>query len=290
MAITSAIIDSRESAAVKRLTFGGIPTTVMALDAGDLMATCDDGSILLIERKTPSDLLSTLGKKRFFPQVERMIEVTPWCYIVITGQLYRNRDGNVTVKGAGHTGWNYDSVQGALLTAQEMGCSVVYCGPDDYEAAVIRLCNRDRSVERVQPARETVLLSEGEQVIAALPGIGPERMTALAKLGSPARMLEWLTDLEDGAKVPGVAEGTRRKASRALGLGEGERLTIALYNCREASYTPNGGFIAAADRAAMEYLEGVAEKDTQYKEDIEEYNHERTLGLGRIGKIESNVI
>ena len=255
--ITSAIIDSRESTAVKRLTFGEIPTTVMALEAGDLMAVCDDAAILLIERKTPSDLLSTLGKKRFFPQIERMITITPWCYVVITGQLYRNRDGNVTVKGAGHTGWNYDSVQGALLTAQEMGIGVIYCGPDDYEEAVIRLCNRDRSVKRVQPARETALLSEGEQVIAALPGIGPERVQELAKLGSPARMLEWLTDLEDTVKIPGIADGIRQKASRALGLGEGERLTIALYNCRESSYTPNGGFIAAADVAAIQYLEEV---------------------------------
>jgi len=244
--ITSAIIDSRESTAVKRLTFGGIPTTVMALDAGDLMATCDDGSILLIERKTPSDLLSTLGKKRFFPQVERMIEVTPWCYVVITGQLYRNRDGNVTVKGAGHTGWNYDSVQGALLTAQEMGVGVIYCGPDDYEEAVIRLCNRDRGTKRVQPARETGLLSEGEQVIAALPGIGPERVQALAQFGNPAVMLEWLTDLGTMIKVPGLADGIKRKVIAALGLDEGYKLFVIPQEAK-AFYLPSGDFIATSD-------------------------------------------
>ena len=259
MAITSAIIDSRESAAVKRLTFGGILTTVMALDAGDLMPVCDDGSILLIERKTPSDLLSTLGKKRFFPQIERMIEVTPWCYVVITGQLYRNRDGNVTVKGAGHTGWNYDSVQGALLTAQEMGVGVIYCGPDDYEEAVIRLCNRDRGTKRVQPARETALLSEGEQVIAALPGIGPVRVAALVDALGPnvAGILEWLTNLEDKRKVAGVEDGTTHAVKTALGL-EGEILKVLPWTAQECSYTPNGGFIAAADVAAIHYLEEVS--------------------------------
>ena len=255
MAITSAIIDSRESAAVKRLTFGLSEKPAIAkLDEGDILCVTDDLCQVLIERKTPSDLLSTLGKKRLYPQIERMLKVTPWCYLVITGQLYRNRDGNVTVKGAGHTGWNYDSVQGALLTAQELGCSVVYCGPDDYEAAVIRLCNRDRSVKRVQPARETALLTEGEQAIAALPGIGYERVQALAKLGSPAQMLEWLTNLDETTKIPGVADGTKRKVITALGLGH-ERLAIEPIDCTEYSYTPNGGYIAAANRLAMEYLE-----------------------------------
>jgi ERCC4-type nuclease len=257
--ITSAIIDSRESAVVKRLTFGGIPTTIMALDAGDVLCVTDDACQILIERKTPSDLLSTLRSKRFFPQVERMLEVTPWCYVVITGQLYRDRDGLVTVKGAGHTGWNYDSVQGALLTAQEMGAGVLYCGPDDYEATVIRICNRDRGTVRVKPPREGYLLKDGEAALAALPGIGPERVQALVDaLGSPGTILEWLTDLENKHQVPGVGDGTKRAVKAALGL-EGELLKIIPWTAQESSYTPNGGFIAAGDELAMQFLKEASE-------------------------------
>ena len=258
MGITSAIIDSRESATVKRLTFGLSERPAIAkLDAGDVLCLTDDLCQILIERKTPGDLLSTLRKKRFFPQIERMLEVTPWCYVVITGQLYRDRDGKVTVKGAGHTGWNYDSVQGALLTAQELGCGVIYCGPDDYEQAVIRLCNRDRGTKRVQPARETVLLTEGEQAIAALPGLGFGRIQALESLKTPAVMLEWLTDLENPTKLVGVSNGIKRQVIKALGL-EGERLAIIPTTCIESSYTPNGGFIAACDDLAIQYLKEVS--------------------------------
>ena len=240
--ITSAIIDSRESAAVKRLKFGGVPTMVMALDAGDLMAQTDDGAQVLIERKTPSDLLSTLRKKRFLPQIEKMTGITPWTYIVITGQLYRGQDGHVNVKGIGRTGWNYDSVQGALLTAQEMGAGVVYCGPDDYEGAVIRLCNRDRDTVRVKPPRAGYLLKDGEAALAALPGIGPERVQALmVEFSTVGDALEWLTDLQAPKKIAGIAEKTKIAVRVALGL-EGEKLFTVPQDC-QALYTPSGHFV-----------------------------------------------
>ena len=256
--ITSAIIDTREPKdTIQKMTFGGVPTLIMPLDAGDVMATCSDGATVLIERKTPDDFLGTLAAGRLFPQVERMVKITPWSYVVITGQFYRLRTGNVKIGGR-ETGWNWDAVQGALLSIQEMGCGVIHCNDGDFEQAVIRLCNRDRSVKRVQPARETALLSEGEQVIAALPGIGHERVEALAKLGSPAVMLEWLTNLRDSLKVSGVTDGTKKRVKTALGLGDDERLRIIFEDCVEFCYTPNGGCIAAANPAAMEYLEEVS--------------------------------
>ena len=66
-----------------------------------------------------------------------------------------------------------------------------------------------------------------------------------------------MTDLTDAYKVDGVADGTKKRTIAALGL-DGERLAIVPSTCIETSYTPNGGFIAAADQLAMEYLEGVA--------------------------------
>jgi ERCC4-type nuclease len=237
--ITNAIIDTRGEPDWNL----GAPTLKMPLDAGDVMCSCDDGNTVLIERKTPSDFLSTLAASRLFPQVARMIEITPWSYIVITGIFYRKRGGVVTVDGR-ITGWNYDAIEGAKLTCQEMGAGVIHCGSDDFEDAVIRLCNRDRSTKRITPPRETALLTEGEAAIAALPGIGYERVQALAKLGSPARMLEWLTDLEDSVKIPSVADGTKRKVIKALGLA-GEKLAIVHKSVRPF-YLPDGEFIATS--------------------------------------------
>lgn len=251
--ITSAIIDTREPDHIKALNFGVVRIT-FALDAGDVLCTCSDGCTVLIERKTPDDFLGTLAKDRLFPQVARMVKVTPWSYVIITGQFYRLRTGKVKVGGR-ETGWNWDAVQGALLTCQEMGVGVIHCHDGDFEQAVIRLCNRDRSIKRITPPRETTLLTEGEAAIAALPGIGFERVQTLSKLGSPAVVLEWLTDLDNTTKVPGVAEGTKRKVIAALGLGQ-ERLRIMPEGCECSSYTPNGGIIAAADLLAMDYLEG----------------------------------
>lgn len=252
--ITSAIIDTREPEHIQALTFGNVPTIAIALDAGDVLCTTDDACQILIERKTPSDLLGTLAKKRLFPQMARMLEVTPWCYLVITGLLYRDRDGHVTVGGQGHTGWRYADVQGALATVQEMGVTVLHCHETDFEQTVIRICNRDRGTVRVKPPREAYMLKDGEAALAALPGIGPERVQALVKeLGSVGTILEWLTNLEDKRTVPGVADGTKQAVKRALGL-EGELLKIIPWTAQESSYTPNGGFIAAADQTAMDYL------------------------------------
>jgi len=256
--ITSAIIDSREPAHIQALTFGGVPTISLVLDAGDVLAATDDACQVLIERKTPSDLLGTLASKRLFPQMTRMLDVTPWSYLVITGILYRDRDGMVTVGGQGHTGWRYADVQGALLTVQEMGIGVLTCGSDDeFEQTVIRICNRERGTVRVKPPREAYMLKDGEAALAALPGIGPERVQALVKeLGSVATVLEWLTNLEDKRQVPGVASGIKQGVKAALGLN-GELLKVIPWTAQESSFTPNGGFIAASDKLAMQYLEEV---------------------------------
>ncbi len=255
MSITSAIIDTREPQHIQQLTFGGVPTIPMALDAGDVLAATDDACQILIERKTPSDLLGTIAKKRLFPQMTKMLEVTPWAYLVITGLLYRDRDGMVTVGGQGHTGWRYADVQGALLTCQEMGIGVLTCGGDDeFEQTVIRLCNRDRGTVRIKPPREGYLLRNGEAALAALPGIGTERVQALTDaFGSFGAILEWLTNLEDHRSVPGVASGIKQTVKRALGL-EGELIKIIPWTAQESSFTPNGGFIAAGDELAMQFL------------------------------------
>lgn len=225
--IASVIVDSREPTWVQGLTFGGSPVAVTALDAGDAMVATTDGAILVVERKTPSDLLSTIRSERLFPQCIRMRETSTWAYLVVTGILYCDAEGYVHARGIGDTKWNWDAVQGALLTCQELGVGVLqYRADEDFEGAVIRLVHRERGPVNTK-ARDGHILSAGEACLAALPGIGMERVGNLIRYcGSPAWALTWLTELDSPDRVPGIGSETKRKARAELGLDNGLALSV----------------------------------------------------------------
>ena len=220
MSIASCVIDSREPTYIQSLTFGGVPTAVTALDAGDLLLACDDGALIAVERKTVEDLLGTMREDRLMPQMQRLRQESEWVYLVICGSLSGGNAGRTYANGK-ETGWSWWSIQGALLTVQELGISIVYVPSEiEYEQAIIRLGNRERGPVRVRPPREAVLVSEGETILASLPGVGPERAKALLDYcGSPAWALAYLTD--DGWVGPnaaGIGSGIRTKVRLALGL------------------------------------------------------------------------
>jgi len=230
MSIVAAIIDSREPAWVQRLTFGGAMVACSPLDAGDLLATCDDGALLAVERKTPSDLLGSIRDDRLWAQLAGMRKVTPWAYLVITGDLRCSTDGKVLTDSRG-TAWNWASVQGALLQAQEMGVFVVQCaGDDDYEPAVLRLAARSHKPEMVvPPAREAIPMSPAERILQSLPGIGLERAKAVLKYcGTVAWALNFLTSPDPvfDDKVPGIGPATKRAVRQALGLQDDEEMAV----------------------------------------------------------------
>lgn len=245
MGISAVMIDSREPAWAQFLTFGGVPTAVVMLDAGDLQIVCDDNALLGIERKTASDLLNTLRDDRLFPQLVRLRESTPWAYLVISGELAPGPAGKCLVDGY-QTGWNWASVQGALLTCQEIGVHVLHVATDaDYEAAVIRLANRDRSQLRIGPARDATLTGQAETILAALPGIGAERaQTLLNHCGTPAAAITYLTT-DDRNDIAGIGYQTKTKIRRALGLRWDEELSIAVRQTDQ-----NGNLIPEKERIA----------------------------------------
>jgi len=218
--------DSREAEWVKQLTFGGIPTTVTYLEQGDAMVACDDEKMLLIERKTPSDFLNSLRDERLLPQLTDMLIMTRWCYLVITGEFLRGSNGSV-VTDRGETGWSYAAVQGALLTIQEMGIFVIFCGGDeDYEGCILRLGNRDRREDLLlKPPKLPQILSAQEAVLASFPGVGIERLkTILDYCGTPAWSLVALTD--PTTAIPGIPGNVKIKVRAALGLQENEQIGI----------------------------------------------------------------
>lgn len=228
MAIQSVMIDQREPDHVKNMRFGGVPVAVTLLPAGDIWIATDD-AMLCIERKTPDDFLNSLRDDRVFGQCAALREHTSWAYLLITGPFLRGADNRVITGRV--TGWDYNAVQGALLTIQEMGIGVVHAaGEHDLENAVQRLANRQRGAVRISPARQMRFLSESEAIIAALPGIGPERLdtiNAVWPLNEYAYMaLLALTDYDPAAwDLPGIGEGTIRRIRKALGLPDEVFLT-----------------------------------------------------------------
>lgn len=226
--LQAAMIDSREPAWVQKLKFGGAPCVVTALEFGDLWATTDDGAMVCVERKTPTDLLGSIKDNRLFSQCAGMRQKTPWAYLIVTGVLRATRDGKV-IADERITGWAWDSVAGALLTCQELGVGVVHTTTEgEYEAAVLRLASRKHGEEYiVSPKMDSRAMSHAEQVLTSLPGVGWQRATDLlaAFNGRACEALAWLTWLGTFGEGPaGIGNGTKAGVRKALGLAEDEEL------------------------------------------------------------------
>jgi ERCC4-type nuclease len=225
--ITAIMVDQREPDWVKALKFGGAPRMITLLEAGDFLVTTDSGALLSIERKTPADFLASIADGRIFNQVHGMKQLTPWTYILITGPFTPDARGMIALEG-NPTGWNWGSVQGALLQCQEMGAFVVYAaGDEDLESAVLRLGEHERGPIKVRQEREQLTISVAEQILTALPGIGEQKAAALLKYaGTAGWALCYLTDPEFEKEVQGIGKITKQHIREALQLAEGEVISV----------------------------------------------------------------
>lgn len=228
MTIAQVVIDAREPAHVRRLTFGGLPVEASTqLDAGDIWALTDDAAIVAIERKTVSDLANTLRDDRLFGQISRLRALTPWAYLLVSGVMTPLANGGTAIDGRS-SAWDYNALQGALLTVQELGVHVVtIAGDHEIEAAVLRLANRTRGDVRIDPVRRTVQMSEQEAILVGFPGIGSDKAQAiLGHCGTAAWALTALTTLDSKLSGVGVGQTIRHRVRRALGLRENEVLHV----------------------------------------------------------------
>lgn len=229
--ILGVLIDQREPEWVRRLAFdgagGGSPAAVVTLlPAGDVQVATSDGCILVIERKTTDDLLSSIGDGRLFEQAARMLELSRWSYIVVCGDLQRHDSGRV-ITSSGLSGWDYASVAGALLTVQEMGVMVVHCGVHEFEAAVLRLVRRTRGEMPLTPARAPRWIDAGQLLLSSLPGIGQERAERiLSYTGTAAAALQFLSDEDGKDRIHGVGPVLKRNVRSALGLPDWAMLAV----------------------------------------------------------------
>lgn len=235
MCITACIVDSREPEWMQKLSFGGIPTTVTMLDTGDIWATTDDGCFLQIERKTPDDFLGSLKEERLFSQMARLvddrlndqaagIQETHWPYLVITGLFQRDTNGHVVTER--QTGWSWNSLQGALLSIQEMGVFVVQCdGDEHFEETIIKLGERKRDpIQKILPARPPTILGRDLSLLCSLPGIGLDRAQELLRFtdGNLTHAFMALTDLS--CNIPGVGPSIQRSVKHLFRLADDEML------------------------------------------------------------------
>lgn len=219
MTLAAVILDSREPTWVQELTFGDAPVSVAPLTAGDAWLAVEDAAII-VERKTFGDLLGSIQDGRLFDQAARMVRLSPWCYLVVHGELgdargYKNE-------------WGKHRVEGALATVQQMGVVVVRVGSLclDYHDALLWLAGRKRGEVRITPRREAVMQSPGERVLCALPGISEIRAQALLDhCGTAVWALTYLTD-EGGGKVRGIGPATKEAARQALGLEDNQILAV----------------------------------------------------------------
>ena len=227
MTLSAVLLDSREPPWVQSLTFGDVPARVDTLTAGDAWLLVED-TILVVERKTFSDLLGSIQDGRLFDQAARMVELSPWCYLVVQGLGRLSREGDL-VAYAGGAAWPVHRIEGALATVQQLGVAVVHIGAlhQNYHDALLWLASRKRGdVEIAAPRRKAVMQSPGERILCALPGISEVRAQALLDhCGTAAWALTFLTN-EGGGKVHGVGPATKAAARQALGLEDNQILTV----------------------------------------------------------------
>jgi hypothetical protein len=147
-----------------------------------------------------------------------------WPYLVITGNLTATANGAVATEHR-ESAWSFASIQGALLSIQEMGVFIAQCtGDSDYEACILRLGNRERkSVQYILPPRPPHQLGPGVGIIASLPGVGVDRALDILRWAgnSPAVALSGLTDLAIQAPI---GNAYRKKIRQVLGLKENQQL------------------------------------------------------------------
>ena len=222
MTLKAVILASTEPASIKALDYG-VPVLTQALPCGDAWLATDN-TTLVIERKTLSDLLASIRDGRLFDQAARMVSQSKWCYEVVT-ELPVVRSGYIFLSGK-MTEWKWASVQGALLTLQEIGVEVIWW-QDGYVECLKWLAGRDRDTVHVKPQkRDIIMQSPAETILCALPDIGDGRASALLKhCGTAAFALQFVTG-DGGGSVPGIGPGVKAAVRNALGLDDS--LTLAV--------------------------------------------------------------
>lgn len=216
----------------------GIDVIVSRLDAGDAWIIAGK-DIVIVERKTPNDLLGSIKDERIFMQAAKMRELSQWSYIYIQGMLVPDRHGYVLAdyeididsstpqEMYRQTSWTWASLQGALMTLQELGMTIIHAGKQvRYGDGLIGLGERNRDTRKVKPSRDLTITTASETILASIPGIGANKAADILEYcGNVADSLQYLTIPGKGGPI-GVT--LKEKIKQSLGLKPDEMLLKAV--------------------------------------------------------------
>jgi hypothetical protein len=138
---------------------------------------------------------------------------------VIEGGFTPHVDNTVIIqshnKGPVESNWSWHSLQGSLISLQEMGITIIY--DPDFHGAVDRLVRRSRNDVKVAPRRQAYVFSPVEQVYMSFDGIGSDRAQKIAvEFPNVGEGLQWLTDLT-AKSIAGIGVKTKTKIIEQIG-------------------------------------------------------------------------
>ena len=175
--------------------FGGISVT-----AGDINIPLDDGNVLAIERKTPTDFLNSISNGHIFHQIETMHAHAKFVSLIITGKLSYSPEDDTVIADRRTTEWSGVSVRAALREIQVSNCFVEFCPVGEYPAMieeVYKTCLSIISGKRGGNIKNRIVtfppIDRRVEFIAQLPGVGLESATSLVGF---AGMMEGMPEEE----------------------------------------------------------------------------------------------
>lgn len=204
------VIDDREPKnLIERLDRSAF---VARLEYGDIKIWGFNGLQILIERKTVSDLLSSMSSRRIYRQIRGLIQEADVPILLIEGFMSSYGSGKVRYRN-GESGWRWVSIQNILLSFQLHGLKVIYSTNQDMTVRMLRSLESyfrkpDHSVLDTPPEP---LFTIGEpatrkvKMLMCLPGIGEEMA---------GRLLDRFDTIE------GIVSANKEEIEEVYGIGE----------------------------------------------------------------------
>jgi len=201
------LVDSREPIDIAE---GISEATRVTLPVGDYAFFTCKGEKVLVERKTPGDLLTSFQTGRFQGQVRRLVEDCNYPFLLLEGHMFATSDGFTKFKSQ-IVKWRFVSVQNILITAQLSGLYLVFSdnkkGTVKMVEGMFNYFQKEEHLSLLRPKVINIFYNDTaaarEMIVSSVPGIGPElAKRLLAKFRTPAEV--FLANKEDLMEVEGI--------------------------------------------------------------------------------------
>lgn len=179
----------------------GYDTEVVSLSAGDYTFNTHNGKSVGIERKTATDLVSTISAQRFLTQVQKLVDEYEIRYVLIAGRVSCSKRNLVQI-GRKERQLPYKFVIAQFAAAYDLGAQLVQIDSDDQSGlSIAQLYDWHQEVDHssfvAQPRARLPKSKDAAQLklLMALPGIGHK--TAKKILETHGSFQEFLDNIQD---------------------------------------------------------------------------------------------